>query len=70
MILITNDDGYRSPGIVSLFKAAYSVNEEVEVVAPLEQKSASGMATTQRKPMRMEKRYILISRLLPPLHFS
>ena len=58
MILITNDDGYSSPGIVSLFKAAYSVNEEVEVVAPLEQKSASGMATTQRKPMRMEKRYI------------
>lgn len=58
MILITNDDGYRSPGIISLFEAVYGMNENVGIVAPIDQKSASGMATTQGKSMEMVKGYI------------
>jgi 5'-nucleotidase len=52
-ILVTNDDGYRSQGIVALAEAL-SVLGEVTVVAPTEEASAIGHALTLRRPLRLE----------------
>jgi 5'-nucleotidase len=52
-ILVTNDDGYRSQGIVALADALSSLGE-VTVVAPTEEASAIGHALTLRRPLRLE----------------
>ncbi len=52
-ILVTNDDGYRSKGIVALADALTSLGD-VTIVAPTEEASAIGHALTLRRPLRLE----------------
>src|SRR5712691_956794 len=53
LILVTNDDGYRSEGIRVLADALAPLGE-VTVVAPIEEASAIGHALTLRRPLRLE----------------
>ncbi|MDO8904720.1 5'/3'-nucleotidase SurE [Hydrogenophaga sp.] len=51
-ILISNDDGYQAPGIVSLYEALKGLAEvEVEVVAPEHNNSAKSNALTLHSPL-------------------
>lgn len=52
-ILVTNDDGYFSPGIVALAQALKPLGEVI-VVAPQTEASAVGHALTLRRPLRLE----------------
>jgi 5'-nucleotidase len=52
-ILVTNDDGVRSPGIHALADALRRLGEVI-VVAPHVEASAIGHALTLRRPLRME----------------
>jgi 5'-nucleotidase len=53
LILVTNDDGYRSEGITALADALRPLGD-VMVVAPMEEASAIGHALTLRRPLRLE----------------
>src|SRR5688572_21542771 len=53
LILVTNDDGYRSDGIRTLASALASIGD-VTIVAPLDEASAIGHALTLRRPLRLE----------------
>lgn len=52
-ILLTNDDGFQSEGIVAAADALARVGE-VTVVAPTTEASAIGHALTLRRPLRLE----------------
>ena len=52
-ILVTNDDGYRSEGIIALAEALKSLGT-VTIVAPVLEASAIGHALTLRRPLRLE----------------
>jgi 5'/3'-nucleotidase len=52
-ILVTNDDGYHSEGIVSLAEALRPLGD-VTIVAPTTEASAIGHALTLRRPLRLE----------------
>src|SRR4029453_8054728 len=52
-LLVTNDDGYFSPGIEAL-AAALAPLGEVTIVAPQTEASAVGHALTLRRPLRLE----------------
>lgn len=52
-ILVTNDDGYFSPGIEALAEALRALGD-VTVVAPQTEASAVGHALTLRRPLRIE----------------
>jgi 5'-nucleotidase len=52
-ILVTNDDGVRSEGILALANELKSLGD-VTVVAPLAEASAIGHALTLRRPLRLE----------------
>ena len=54
LILLTNDDGYRSDGLAAL-ASALSPLGEVTIVAPVEEASAIGHALTLRRPLRLDK---------------
>jgi 5'-nucleotidase len=51
-ILLTNDDGYFSPGIEALARALADVGD-VTIVAPHSEASAVGHALTLRRPLRL-----------------
>src|SRR5262245_45275777 len=53
-ILVTNDDGYRSEGLIALADALRPLGE-VTIVAPTSEKSAIGHALTLRQPLRPEQ---------------
>ena len=53
-ILITNDDGVRSDGLLGLYNSLQSVGN-VTVIAPDRPRSASGHAITLHKPLRADK---------------
>lgn len=53
-ILVTNDDGVRSEGIVALARALEPFGE-VTIVAPLNEASAIGHALTLRRPLHLER---------------
>jgi 5'-nucleotidase len=53
VILVTNDDGYRSEGIKALAAALKAIGD-VTIVAPIEEASAIGHALTLRRPLRLE----------------
>jgi 5'-nucleotidase len=53
-ILVTNDDGYFSPGIHALADALAPLGEVV-IVAPGTEASAVGHALTLRRPLRLER---------------
>jgi 5'-nucleotidase len=52
-ILVTNDDGYFSPGLRALANALGALGE-VTIVAPQTEASAVGHALTLRRPLRLE----------------
>ena len=52
-ILVTNDDGYRSEGILALGDALRAIGD-VTTVAPVQEASAIGHALTLRRPLRLE----------------
>src|SRR6266513_4064819 len=52
-ILVTNDDGYRSEGIIALADALKPLGA-VTIVAPVVEASAIGHALTLRHPLRLE----------------
>src|SRR5436309_1814560 len=52
-ILVTNDDGYRSEGILALAEALKPLGA-VTIVAPVVEASAIGHALTLRRPLRLE----------------
>jgi 5'-nucleotidase len=54
LILVTNDDGYRSEGIKALAQALRRLGD-VTIVAPIEEASAIGHALTLRRPLRLER---------------
>jgi 5'-nucleotidase len=53
LILVTNDDGYRSEGISMLAEALRPLGD-VTIVAPVDEASAIGHALTLRRPLRLE----------------
>jgi len=53
-ILVTNDDGFFSPGIVALAEALRPLGR-VTVVAPQTEASAVGHGLTLRRPLRLEE---------------
>lgn len=53
-ILITNDDGYRSPGIIAITEALRALGH-VTVVAPSAEKSAISHALTLNSPLRIHQ---------------
>lgn len=54
LILITNDDGYRSPGLLALREAVKDLGD-VMVIAPDRERSACGQAITIKGPLTVEK---------------
>lgn len=54
MLLLTNDDGVYSPGLVALAMALREVSE-VRVVAPRGAQSSSGMSITFHRPVSLSK---------------
>src|SRR3954468_23229409 len=52
-ILVTNDDGYRSEGLLVLADALRPLGD-VTIVAPMDEASAIGHALTLRRPLRLE----------------
>ena len=54
VILVTNDDGYRSEGIRVLADAMKPLGD-VTIVAPMDEASAIGHALTLRRPLRLEQ---------------
>ncbi|MDA8388650.1 MAG: 5'/3'-nucleotidase SurE [Nitrospiraceae bacterium] len=54
IILVTNDDGVRSPGIKALFKAMQAVGDAY-MVAPDRERSAVGHALTMHRPLKVER---------------
>lgn len=54
LVLITNDDGIRAPGLAALVKAR-PAHAEVWVMAPDRERSATGQAITLHKPLRVDK---------------
>ncbi|MDV7338757.1 5'/3'-nucleotidase SurE [Terasakiella sp. A23] len=60
-ILISNDDGIHAPGLKVLEEIARTICEDVWVVAPETEQSATGHSLTLRRPLRIhkhgEKRY-------------
>ena len=57
-VLISNDDGIFSPGIHALANAMMAVADEVLVVAPDVEQSASGHAITIRHPLRYRRTHL------------
>ncbi|PIE60892.1 MAG: 5'/3'-nucleotidase SurE [Desulfobacterales bacterium] len=53
-ILITNDDGYRAPGIQALYRELSRVHQ-VTLVAPDQEKSAVGHGITANSPLKYER---------------
>src|SRR5436309_16033403 len=54
LILVTNDDGFRSDGIEALAEALRRIGEAT-IVAPIDEASAIGHALTLRRPLRLER---------------
>jgi len=53
-ILVTNDDGYRSEGLMMLAERLKRLGE-ITVVAPVQEASAIGHALTLRRPLRVDR---------------
>lgn len=53
-ILISNDDGFDSPGIQALAHEASQIGEVV-VVAPHRERSTAGHSLTLHKPLRIKE---------------
>ena len=54
-ILVTNDDGIRAPGLAALERIARVLSDDVWVVAPETEQSATSHSLTLRRPLRARK---------------
>lgn len=54
LILVTNDDGVHSPGLMALARAMREIGDAI-VIAPDRERSAVGHALTMHRPVRVEK---------------
>jgi len=54
LILVTNDDGVHSPGLISLFDVMKNLGD-VYVIAPDRERSAVSHALTMHRPLRVEE---------------
>ncbi|MDH4232214.1 MAG: 5'/3'-nucleotidase SurE [Nitrospirota bacterium] len=54
VILVTNDDGIHSPGIIALYKAMKN-HGEAYIVAPDRERSAAGHSLTMHRPLKAEE---------------
>src|SRR5438876_10408544 len=54
-IFLTNDDGIRAEGLVALAQEVRTLDAEVTVVAPDQDRSGSSHALTSRDPFRVEE---------------
>lgn len=54
VILVTNDDGVHSPGIIALFKAMKELGDAF-IVAPDRERSAVGHSLTLHRPLKVEE---------------
>jgi 5'-nucleotidase len=54
IILITNDDGVHSPGLISLFNAMKQLGD-AHIVAPDRERSAASRSLTMHRPLKVEK---------------
>ncbi|GAB5469105.1 MAG: 5'/3'-nucleotidase SurE [Rhodospirillales bacterium] len=55
-ILVTNDDGYYAEGIRSLERIARALSDDVWVVAPATEQSATSHSLTIRRPLHIEQK--------------
>jgi 5'-nucleotidase len=53
LILITNDDGVHSPGVIALYKAMKELGDAY-IIAPDRERSAVGHALTLHRPLKVE----------------
>ncbi len=54
LIVVTNDDGVHSPGLIALFKAMESIGEAY-IIAPDRERSAVSHALTLHRPLKVEE---------------
>ena len=54
LILVTNDDGVHSPGLIALFKSMKDLGEPY-IVAPDRERSAVGHSLTLHRPLKIEE---------------
>lgn len=54
VILVTNDDGVHSPGIIALYRAMKTLGEAY-IVAPDRERSAAGHSLTLHRPLKAEE---------------
>ena len=54
-VLLSNDDGINAPGMRALMRAAKGLFQEVWVVAPETEQSATSHSLTLRRPLRIRK---------------
>lgn len=54
VILVTNDDGVHSPGIIALYKAMKNLGDAY-IVAPDRERSAAGHSLTMHRPLKPEE---------------
>jgi len=54
VILVTNDDGVHSPGIIALYRAMKELGDAF-IVAPDRERSAAGHSLTMHRPLRTEE---------------
>jgi 5'-nucleotidase len=54
LILVTNDDGVHSPGIIALYRAMKELGNAY-IVAPDRERSAAGHSLTMHRPLRAEE---------------
>ena len=57
LIMVTNDDGVTSPGIIALADAASALGS-VMIIGPEGEQSAAGMSLTFNKPLRVTKVHV------------
>jgi 5'-nucleotidase len=54
-ILVTNDDGVHAPGLLALVKAVRKVADQITILAPDRNWSASGHVKTLHRPLRVRE---------------
>jgi 5'-nucleotidase len=54
LILVTNDDGVHSPGLIALFRAMKGLSDAC-IVAPDRERSAASHSLTLHRPLKVEK---------------
>lgn len=54
-ILLSNDDGFNAPGMEVLKNIAFSLSDEVIIVAPAKEQSGASRSLTLHEPLRVNK---------------